>query len=120
MIKKESYFVEPFFVQAIANRISFKIAFDESGIFKFFQVLRNGRLGEWQLIYDIATNTTVYFYKVFYNGNTRRMAYGFCQSSHFVLCVGKVFGFSRSHRYIFILQYYDKQKLKSSKRDYLT
>ena len=44
-------------INAIANRCSGYFALYKSGVFEFFQVLRNGWLSQFDLVYNIITNT---------------------------------------------------------------
>lgn len=63
-------FVPNLFINAIANAGAFYAAFNDTCVFEFFQMLRNGCLCQAYFVYQIVADTSLLLNYVLQNGNT--------------------------------------------------
>ena len=64
-------------VDTITNTGSLNGTLDQSYILKFFQVLRNGRLGQSEFLNQVPANAGIDFDKALNDGDSCRMSKGF-------------------------------------------
>lgn len=102
-------------VYAVTDGIALYAAFYPTGVFQLFEVLRNGRLRQRQLLDYVAANAARRSQQIFYNGYSCRMPQSLGQSRYAFLFFGVMFRFADAHDadFILILQYYDMRFLNA-------
>ncbi len=99
-------------VNAVATPGSIDRSRDQSCRFQFFQVLRNGRLGQWEHFDDFAANAFISLGQHFQDSDPGGMAHGFGKAREILFLLDKFIFFVKGH-FNLISQIYDKIKTLS-------
>jgi hypothetical protein len=94
-------------VDAIAHAGAFDSTLNQTGVLQLFEMLRDGGLGEAELVHQLPANAGIGLDQGLDDGDAGRVGEGLHHARELVLFVGEYFGFGQAHVVIVSLQYYD-------------